>query len=241
MIDIKTPDGVADAYLSRPDDGAAHPGVLLIIDAFGLRQVIEQMADRIAARGFVVLAPNFFYRGGRAPVFELPDLATADRQALMAKIGPLMGALTPEVVASDGLAYLDALAQYSSGPIAITGYCMGVRVGWRIAGAYPDRVAALGGFHGGGLVTDDPDSPHLSAGSLSAELYLGHADQDASMTPEHIAALERALEEAGVTYISEIYEGASHGYTMADTPVYNEAAAERHFDALFGLLDRTVV
>lgn len=240
-IDIKTPDGVADAYLTRPDDGERHPGVLLIIDAFGLRPQIEQMADRIAADGFAVLAPNVFYRGGRAPVFEMPDLESADRQALMAKIRPLMDALTPEVVVSDGRAYLDALETYATGPVAITGYCMGVRVGWRIAAAYPDRVAALAGFHGGGLVTDDPESPHLSASSLSAELYLGHADQDGSMTPEHIAELERALDAADVTYRSELYEGAMHGYTMADTPVYNEAAAERHFESLFALLDRTVV
>ncbi len=241
IIDIKTPDGVADAYLTRPEDGERHPGVLLIMDAFGLRAQIERMADRIAAHGFTVLAPNVFYRGGRAPVFEMPDLATVDRQELMATLGPLMGALTPEVIVSDGGAYLDALAEYSDGPVAITGYCMGVRVGWRIAAAYPERVAALAGFHGGGLVTDDPESPHLSAASLSAELYLGHADQDASMTPEHVAELERALDEAGVSYVSELYEGAMHGYTMADTPVYNEAAAERHFDALFKLLDRIVL
>ncbi len=240
-VDVTTPDGVADAYLSRPADGERHPGVLLIVDAFGLRAQIEGMADRIAARGFTVLAPNVFYRAGRAPVVAMPDLANGDRQELMAKLRPLMGALTPEVIVSDGGAYLDALEQYATAPVAITGYCMGVRVGWRIAAAYPGRVAALAGFHGGGLVTDDPESPHLSAPSLSAELYLGHADQDANMTPEHIAQLERALGEAGVSYVSELYEGAKHGYTMADTPVYDEAAAERHFDALFALLDRTVL
>jgi len=241
MIDIRTPDGVADAYLARPDDGEPHPGVLLLMDAFGLRPQIERMSDRIAARGFVVLAPNLYYRAGRAPDLELPDLANADRQAMMAQLRPLMGALTPEVIVRDGGAYLDRLQELSRGPVAITGYCMGVRNGWRIAAAHPDRVAALGGFHGGGLVTDAPDSPHLSAGSLSAELYLGSADQDPSMTPENVAELERALDEASVTYTSEVYEGALHGYTMADQPVYNEAAAERAFAALFALLDRTVV
>ena len=111
---------------------------------------------------------------------------------------------------------------------------------WRIAAAYPERVAALGGFHVGGLVTDDDDSPHRSAGSLAAEVYLGFADNDRSMTPEQIAELERALDAAGVRHRSEIYRGAAHGYTMADTPAYNEAAAERHYAELFGLLDRTV-
>jgi dienelactone hydrolase len=103
-----------------------------------------------------------------------------------------------------------------------------------------DRIAALGAFHAGGLVSDDEDSPHLSAGAISAELYLGHADNDQSMTPEHIAALEQALDQAGVRYRSELYEGAAHGYTMSDTAAYDETAAERHFTELFALLDRTI-
>jgi carboxymethylenebutenolidase len=119
---------------------------------------------------------------------------------------------------------------------------MGGRVGWHIAAAYPDRVAALGAFHTGGLVTEGEDSPHRSAGKLAAEVYLGHADNDQNMTPEQIATLEHALDDAGVVYVyrSELYQGAAHGYTMADTPVYDDAAAERHFAELFALLDRTV-
>lgn len=117
---------------------------------------------------------------------------------------------------------------------------MGGRIGWRIAAAYPDRVAALGGFHVGGLLTDNDDSPNRSAGSLAAEVYLGFADNDRSMTPEQIAELERALDAAGVRYRSEVYPGAAHGYTMADTLAYNEAAAERHYAELFALLERTV-
>jgi carboxymethylenebutenolidase len=116
---------------------------------------------------------------------------------------------------------------------------MGARVGWRIAASHPDRVAALAGFHAGGLVTEAPGSPHRSAGDLRAEVYFGHADQDQSMNAEQIAALDRALEEAGVRHRTEVYEGAMHGYTMSDTPAYNETAAERHFDALFDLLERT--
>ena len=240
-IDIQTPDGIADAYLSRPDEGDSHPGVLFLMDAFGLRPRIEEMIERIAERGYVVLAPNLFYRAGRAPVLPLPDLSRDDARAEFFKdVRPLMEALTPEHIASDGKAYLDELAKVSAGPVAVTGYCMGARVGLRIASAHPDRVAALGGFHGGGLVTDAPDSPHRSADSLSAELYFGHADNDGSNSPEQIATLEAALSEAGVAYTSEVYEGAAHGYTMADTPAWNEQAAERHFQALFDLLDRTV-
>jgi carboxymethylenebutenolidase len=209
------------------------------MDAIGLRPRIEEMADRIAARGYAVLAPNFFYRGGRAPVVPTGDLndPNRDRAAFMQQIRPLIEQLTPDALARDGAAYLDCLAEAAPGPVAITGYCMGARAGWRIAAAYPDRVAALGGFHGGGLVTDAPDSPHLSAGDLDAELYFGHADQDPNMTPDQIAVLDRALDDAGVSHRSEVYAGARHGYTMSDTPVYDEAACERHFTELFALLE----
>jgi carboxymethylenebutenolidase len=240
-VDVTTADGVADAYLTRPDGDGPHPPVLLIMDAFGLRRRIEEMADRVAQRGYVVLAPNVFYRAGRAPVLPLPDFSDPDQRAgFMDAVRPLMDQLTAERVASDGGAYLDHLAGVAAGPVAITGYCMGGRVGWRIAAAHPDRVVALGCFHGGGLVTDAPDSPHLSAGDLQAELYFGHADQDRSMTAEQIAVLERALDAAGARYRSELYEGAMHGYTMADSAAYDEGACERHFTALFALLDRTL-
>ena len=241
MIDIPTADGVADAYLARPDGDGEHPAVLFIIDAIGLRPRIEEMADRIASQGYVVLAPNVLYRAGRAPVLPMPDFTDPDSRAgFMQSIRPLIEQLTPERVASDSQAYLDCLAGGARGPVAITGYCMGGRVGWRVAAAAPDRVAALAGFHTGGLVTDAPDSPHRSADKLKAELYFGFADNDASMTPEQISVLERALDDAGVRHRSEVYEGALHGYTMSDTAVYDEAACERHFAALFALLERAL-
>jgi len=240
-IDVRAADGVADAYLTRPDDRRRHPGVLFMIDAHGLRPRIEEMADRIAAAGYVVLAPNLFYRAGRAPVVSLPDETDPDnRAAVMQSIRPLLADLTPERIERDGGAYLDNLEQMATSPFAITGYCMGARHGWRIAAAHPDRVAALGGFHGGRFVTDAPDSPHLSAKRLRAELYFGHADQDGSNTREQIATLEAALDAAGVDYRSEVYKGALHGYTMSDTAAYDEAASERHFNELFALLERTL-
>jgi carboxymethylenebutenolidase len=230
-VQIQTRDGVADAYLAGPET-EPRPGVLLLMDAYGLRPVIEEMADRIAADGYVVLAPNVFYRAGRSPVNTGTDFQ---------KIQPLMAELTPERLAADGAAYLDYLAEVASpGPVAITGYCMGGRLGWRIAAAHPDRVAALAAFHTGGLVTDDPDSPHLAVGSVDAELYFGFADQDRGMTAEHIATFGRALQDAGTSYRAEVYEGARHGYTMADLQVYDEGASERHFGELRALLERTL-
>lgn len=240
-VDITTPDGVANAYLASPDNGP-RPGVLFIMDAFGLRPTIEDMVDRIAADGYIVLAPNVFYRAGRSPVPPMPDMGDPEQRAsFFQSLRPLLDELTPERTARDGAAYLDFLREAGAeGPVAITGYCMGARLGWRIAAAHPDRVAALAGFHAGGLVTDDPDSPHRSAANISAELYFGFADNDRSMTPEQISTLEQTLGESGARYRSEVYEGAQHGYTMADTPAHNEDARERHFRELRALLQRTL-
>lgn len=239
MVDIDAPDGVANAYLTKPD-GETRGGVLFLMDAFGLRSTIFEMADRIAADGYIVLAPNVFYRAGPSPVGEMPDLSDPEkRTSFFQSLRPLIEELTPDGLAADGAAYLDFLAQSGvSGPVAITGYCMGARVGWWIAVAHPDRVAALAGFHAGGLVTEGDDSPHLSAAELGAELYFGFADQDPSMTAQQIETLRSALDDAGVQYQADVYEGTQHGYTMADTAAYNEGARERHFQELAALLER---
>jgi carboxymethylenebutenolidase len=121
-IDIQMPDGVADAYLTRPDDGDRHPGVLFLMDAFGIRPAIESMADRIAGRGYAVLAPNLFFRAGRSPVLPFPDMTQEGARAEFFKgVRPLMDALTPEAIAADGAAYLDELAKVADPPFAITG------------------------------------------------------------------------------------------------------------------------
>lgn len=244
MIDVRTPDGVADCYLTQPDDGAGHPGVLMLMDAIGMRDRIKEMADRIAAQGYVVLAPHLYYRAGRAPLWDTPDLADeASRAEFFKNLGPLMGPLVAdgaERAVSDAGAYVKELTDRTNGPIGTTGYCFGGRLGWMIAAAYPEQVAAHGGFHTGGMVTGEPDSPHLLAPRVKAEVYWGHADNDGSMTPENIAALDAAMDEAGVRHTTEVYTGAAHGYTMSDMGAYNEAAAERHFTALFDLLGRNL-
>ena len=152
----------------------------------------------------------------------------------------MMRALTPAAVAADGGAYLDKLGSCTDGPVGITGYCLGGWLGWMVAAAHPDRVAALGGFHAGHMVTDDDDSAHLLAPRVRAEVYWGHADQDPSMTAANIAALDEAMDDGGVRHTTELYEGAQHGYTMSDMAAYNEAAAERHFKAFFALLQRAI-
>jgi carboxymethylenebutenolidase len=151
-----------------------------------------------------------------------------------------MAALSPDRIAADGGAYLGQLAQLADGPVGITGYCLGGRLGWTTAAAHTHRVAALGGFHTGRMVTEDDDSPHLLAPNVAAEVYWGHADQDGSMTPENIASLDHAMDDAGVRYTTEVYAGATHGYTMSDMGAFDRAACERHFEALFALLERAL-
>ncbi|MPY51382.1 dienelactone hydrolase family protein [Streptomyces acidicola] len=243
-VDISTPDGTADAYLAFPDDNSPHPAVLFYMDAYGLRPHLKKMADRLAEAGYTVLVPNVFYRHGPAPVFDLPDYVDPqEHPKLWEQITPVLRSLTPELATRDARAYLDYLAgrpEAADGPVGVTGYCMGARRALRTAGDYPDRVAAAACFHGGGLATDAPDSPHLLADRITAELYFGHADQDQSMPPEQIDRLDTALTEAGVRHRTEVYTGAAHGYTQADTAMYDAEASERHWTALLSLLNRSL-
>jgi carboxymethylenebutenolidase len=242
-VDIPTTDGVADAYVAHAADGSARPGVLLYMDAFGIRPHLKSMADRIAEAGHTVLVPNVFYRHGRTPVVELPEFIDPEaRPEIWGKVGPLLQSVTPDLAMRDAAAYLQWLADsplVADGPVALTGYCMGARLSLLTAGTYPDRVAAAAGFHGARLATEDPDSPHLVAEHITAEVYFGHADNDPSLPPEQIQRLEDALTAAGVRHRCEVYPGAHHGFTQADTAAYGKEADERHWEALLDLLQRT--
>ncbi len=241
-VHIPAADGTADACLVRPDGDGPYPGVLLFMDAFGLRPRIAEMAARIADRGYVVLAPNILYRGGPSPLVEPAELVDAEKRgAAFGRLMPLVRDLTAERVAADTGAYLDFFAAQqgvAAGPVVIVGYCMGGTNALRAIEAHPDRIAGLAGFHAGRLVTDAADSPHRAVGTITGEIYFGHADNDRSMTAEQIKTLETALDAAGVRYTSEVYAGAPHGYTMSDTSSYHPGAEQRHWTNLFALLDR---
>ncbi|MEU2724425.1 dienelactone hydrolase family protein [Streptomyces smyrnaeus] len=243
-VDIPTPDGTADAYAACPEEDGSYPAVLFYMDIIGLRPVIQEMVTELASHGYYVLAPNVFHRHGRAPVVEVPDLSKAeDREAFMGQVLPLLWSHTSEHAVRDAGAYLDFLArqpQVRDGKAGVTGYCMGGILALRAAAAYPERVGAAAGFHAGHLVTDAPDSPHRLVGQLSARVHLGHAEHDDSMTPDDVTALNKALDEAGVDYTSEVYPGTSHGFTMADTAVFDPAALERHWDRLLALFSETL-
>ncbi|MFE2040931.1 dienelactone hydrolase family protein [Streptomyces sp. NPDC059477] len=242
-VDVPVQDGTADAYLAHPADGGPHPGVLFYTDAFGVRPHVRAMADRLAGAGYTVLVPNLFHRHGGAPVVDLPEVIGEEtRGDLWKRLRPILRSLTPDLAMRDAAGYLAWLADsplVTPGKVALTGYCVGARLSLLTAGTYPDRIAAAAGFHGGRLATEDPDSPHLVAPAVTAELYFGHADDDPSLPPEQIQRLESALTEAGVRHHSEVYTGAHHGYTQSDTTSYDKESDERHWSALLALLERT--
>jgi carboxymethylenebutenolidase len=243
-VDIPTSDGTADAFLAEPDGAGPYPAVLLYMDAFGPRPRLEEMAERIAAEGYVVLVPHVFYRQGPAPLLDTTELMRPEaRGKLFEMLGPWMAELTPKRAMSDAEAYLDFLAGHdrvAEGPVGVTGYCMGGALALRTAAHRPEQVAAAAAFHPARLATDAPDSPHLLADRLRAEVYVASADNDQGMPPEQQERLDKALTDAGVRHVCEQYDGAAHGFTMSDTAVYDEAATERHWAALLPLLARTL-
>ncbi|WP_436525551.1 dienelactone hydrolase family protein [Actinoplanes sp. HUAS TT8] len=243
-IDIPAADGSADSYFVKPDGPGPYPGILLFMDAFGLRPRLQEMADRIAAEGYAVLVPNLFYRDRRSPLIDPDELTDPEKRgAAFGKLGPMMQNLTAERVIADTRAYLDYLAAQDgveAGPVGVVGYCMGGRNGLIAMSALPDRIKVLGSFHAGRVVSDDENSPHRGVGAITGEVYFGHADNDGSMTPDNIKDLEAALEAGGVTYTSEVYEGAPHGYTMSDTAMHHQGGEDRHWAALFPLFERNL-
>lgn len=249
-ISIPTADGIAEAYLATPNPdsatvssvGPALPGVLFYMDAIGLRPQIESMIQRIAGWGYIVLAPNIFYRKKTiAEIAATRDLREPGaRRAHFGKVMPLVKAHGSEEAARDAEAYLGVLTERSGTPFGVTGYCMGGRLALRIAAGHPDGCAALGMFHVGGLVTEDADSPHLSIPTITAEVLAGYADKDPSMPVSAVDTVVEALAASGITAKTSIRPAAAHGYTMADTSVYDEEACEWHFTHLRDLFDRTL-
>ncbi|KMO94027.1 dienelactone hydrolase family protein [Streptomyces roseus] len=241
-LQIATADGQADSFAAFPDDGEQHPGVLLYMDAIGLRPELEQKAVELAGHGYYVLVPNLYYRHGPAPVTEVPGHITTElRPAVFAELMPLIRAHTTERALSDADAYLRFLTtrpEVSAGPVGVVGYCMGAVLAVRTASAHPAQVAAAAGFHPGPLVTEAPDSPHRLLAGLGAEVHLGLAEND--LSPEGIGELGRALDAAGVVHAVEIYPGTVHGFTMSDTDAFDPAAAQRHWDRLLPLFDRAL-
>jgi carboxymethylenebutenolidase len=213
----------------------------MLTDIGGIREVTRKLAQRVADEGFVVLSPNAYYRTGRPPLWSFRPNFGDERTAK--RFAELASPLQPDALERDARAYVDFLCAQSGvrpGPLGIVGYCFTGGVALRMAAAEPERIAAAASFHGGGLCTDAPTSPHLVLPRVRARLYFGHAVQDRSMPQASIDKLGTQLAAWGGKSESEIYEGAFHGWTMSDAPVWNEAQAERAFGKLSALLKQTL-
>jgi carboxymethylenebutenolidase len=246
-VSVKTPDGTCDAALIHPKAGH-WPGAIIFTDIFGLRPTMREMAKRLARDGYTVLVPNPFYRSTKAPGLSLDfDFSSpADRAKLDAYRAPM----TPEAVMRDAAAYVAYLDAQSSvnrrAKIGVVGYCMGAPMTLQAAAANPDRIGAGASFHGGGLVTDKPDSPHLLVAKIKAQFYFGIAQSDDAKQPDAKIKLKEAFEAAQLPVAIEVYAGTLHGWCVKDMPlqagkpIYNEPEAERAWQELTALYRRAL-
>ena len=245
-VTIKTADGTADAAFIHPAAGS-HPAVLVWTDAFGLRPSMRDIAKRLAAQGYSVLVPNPFYRVARSPVFESASNFNFGDQAQRARLTPLMGSINAagaaERDAAAFIAWLDTQKPVDgSKRVGTQGYCMGGALVVRTAAAVPNRVGAGASFHGGGLVTANPDSPHLLAPKIKARMYFGVATNDDMQQPDAKVKLKEAFDAARVPAEVEVYSQAQHGWCVSDMPqqpngqpIYSKADADRAFGKLLAL------
>jgi carboxymethylenebutenolidase len=236
MVEVKTPDGMAEAFFVHPA-GGKHPGVLIWPDAYGLRTAIRNMARRLAESGYAVLVPNPYYRSVKLPA--LPEPIDMKDPKIRELWSVWRAPLTAEAVTRDALAfvgYLDAQdAVDRARKVGTMGYCMGGATTLRTAAALPDRIGAGASFHGGGLVTDKPDSPHLLIPGIKAHYLIAIAESDDKADPEAKVVLRETFAAAGLPAEIEVYEGTLHGWCPPDTLVYNEPQAERAWSRLLAL------
>ena len=241
-VQIPTPDGDARAFTFTPEGEGPWPAVIFFMDAPAIRPSWFQMGERLASNGYYVLLPDMFWRVGAYPPIDVAAVMKSweNRQAVL---GQFLASTDPERSMRDTGAFLDWLSkqpEVKGDKLGVTGYCMGGGMALRAAAAFPDRIVAVGAFHPGNVATDAPDSPHLLARRMKAKIYVAGADEDHSFPPEQADRLRDALTAAGVRNTVEIYAGAKHGYAPSDMPAYDEAASERHWQALLALFGETL-
>ncbi len=242
-VQIPTPDGICDAAFFHAQTGS-HPGIIVWADALGLRPSMREIGKRAAAEGYSVLVPNPYYRLTRAPLpftshFNFQDPAD------IAKIQPLMASInSPRAAERDAEAFVAFLDRQkpvdAARKMGTQGYCLGGRLAVRAAAALPDRIGAGASFHGGGLVTDKPDSPHLLAPKIKARMYFGIAANDDSRQPDAKDKLKEAFAAAPVPAGVEVYPGALHGWCVPDMPAYSPPDAEHAWARLMALYHATL-
>lgn len=258
-LEVATDEGTVSGRFFSPEHDGCGSLVVFYMDAFGLRPALTEMAARLVDAGYAVLQPDLYWR--REPYDPFDPGSTFNDPEERERIMSLIQSVRIDDVVRDTLLLVDALENPTGGeqggeegsgqlaggePILGTdrwgcvGYCMGGRVAFRIAEELPSRVRAAASIHGGGLVSDEADSPHRKVSDIRGTLYIGVADEDRSCTPEDQRVLREALEEAGIEFRMELYEGARHGFAVPDLPVHDPEAAERHWSRVLSLFDASL-
>jgi carboxymethylenebutenolidase len=236
-VNVTTPDGTADCYFAHPSSGTA-AGVLVWPDIFGLRPAFRQMGKRLAESGYAVLVVNPFYRAKKAPTAEAGG-ATPIQQVM-----PLARGLNETTHMTDAkafIAWLDGQTSVAKNrKIGTQGYCMGGPIAFRTAAAVPERVGAVASFHGGGLVIDAPNSPHLQAAKSKAQFLIAIASNDDARSPNDKTTLQETFAKANLPAEIEVYTGAAHGWCPPDSQVYNEPQAEKAWGRLLALYGKAL-
>jgi len=236
---VETPDGMADCYFVHPAAGA-HAAVIVWPDIMGIRTSFRLMGKRLAESGYSVLVVNPYYRTAKGAVIE--DGENFGQPEVRERLMPHARSLSPETCVTDGRAFVKYLDQQASvdtnRKVGTTGYCMTGSYTMRLAAAMPERIGAGGSFHGGGLASDSPSSPHLLAPKMKAGFLIAIAENDDKKDPDAKVLLREAFDEAGVNAEIEVYEGTLHGWCPPDSPVYNKAQAERAWNRLLALFER---
>jgi carboxymethylenebutenolidase len=238
QIQIETGAGTCPANVYKPAGAGPFPALLFFIDGIGMRPAMHEMGERMAAGGYYVLQPDLFWRAG-AYTAPVPKELFSNPEAGKAWFGKMFQHASPANVMADMKSYVahfDAQPDVAHGKLGITGYCMGGRLAIIAAETFPEQVAAVAAFHPGGLVTDQADSPHRAVGKIKGRVYVGGAKDDGSFPDDARAAFDKALTDAHVRHQVELYP-ASHGWVPSDTPIHDPAQCERHYQALFGLLE----
>jgi carboxymethylenebutenolidase len=241
-LSIPTADGTCPASLFTPASGTGPwPGVIFFMDGLGIRPAMWEMGQKLADAGYAVLLPDAYYRFGPYPPMDPPAIFSdaAKREKLMEWVGSLTRARKVTDIEAY-VKFFSARPEVKGTTFGATGYCMGGHAALTAAGAAPEHFAAIASFHGGYLGADSPDSPHQFAQAIKARVYVAGAIEDPTFSDEQKARLEQALMDAKVEHVIETYEDAHHGFAVRDLPVYNPAAAERHWVALFKLFSETL-
>lgn len=243
MVELETADGDMNTYIFYPDGDGPFPVVIFYMDSMGIREELCDMCRRLATVGYYVIMPNLYYRIARSVDLDgnrVHDPAYAEKRALMWKLNR---SLSNTMVERDTAAILDFLENEDvarKGKVGIVGYCMSGRFVFRLAGAYPDRVAASASVYGARLITDQADSAHLLADRIKGEMYFACAEHDDYAPPEVLSELQRVLDKAQVNASIEMYPRAQHGFAFPSRYAYHKASAERHWARLFSLLSRNL-